>query len=146
MRFKRILCGVDFSQPSVLAFDTAVELARAFKAELHIIHVIEAYPVVSDWMPVSGVNEAAVALEEKAREAMAALIGTAEKAFNGNAVTTEVTPGRAFVEILNRARERQVDLIALGAKGLTLIEEAFTGSTAERVLKAATCSVLIVRA
>src|SRR5689334_17923577 len=46
MIFKKILCGVDFSQPSLRAFQTAVQLARQSKAELHLLHVIEAQPVV----------------------------------------------------------------------------------------------------
>lgn len=143
MKFNRILCGVDFSHSSVLAFDTAVEIARLFKAELHIIHSIEAYPVVAEWLPVGGLNEMATSLEEKATSAMEALVSTAQKAFNGTPVTSEVTRGRASVEILNRARE--ADLVVLGAKGLALPEEAFSGSTAERVMKEAKCSVLIVR-
>jgi len=143
MKFNRILCAVDFSQPSVMAFDTAVELARLFKAELHVMHVIEAYPVLTDWLPAGGMDTAATALEEKATAAIEDLIATAKKALNGTAITTEVSRGRAFVEILDRARE--ADLIVLGAKGLALPEEAFTGSTAERVMKEAVCSVLIVR-
>ena len=145
MKFRRILCGVDFSKPSVFAFDAAVELARLLKAELHILHSIEAYPVVPEWSSAHDFDEAETALEEKATAAMEALVSTATRALNGTAITTEVTRGRAFVEILNRAREREVDLIVLGAKGLTLLEEAFSGSTAERVMKGATCSVLIVR-
>lgn len=44
LRIKRIVCGVDFSPMSVAAFLTAVELARLVNAELHVLHVIEAYP------------------------------------------------------------------------------------------------------
>jgi universal stress protein A len=145
MKFKRILCGVDFSQASVLAFDVAVELARLLKAELHIMHVIEAYPVVPGWVPVRDLDDTTTALEEKAQLAMAALIETASKSFNGTLVTTEVTRGRAYVEVLHRAHDRDVDLIVLGARGLALPEEAVTGSTAERVVKEATCSVMVVR-
>ena len=145
MRFKRILCGVDFSEPSVSAFETTAECARAFKARLHIIHVIEAYEVVPGWVPVGGLEAVANSLEQKATTAMEALVGMGANALEGLAVTTEITTGRAFIEILNRARDLQVDLIVLGAKGLTLIEEAFSGSTAERVMKGAACSVLIVR-
>jgi nucleotide-binding universal stress UspA family protein len=145
MKFKRILCGVDFSQASVRAFEAAVELARSFKAELHIIHVIEAYPVVAGWLPVQDADDVSASLEEKANNAMGALLSTAADAFNGVPVTTEVTRGRSFVEILNRARDRKVDLIVLGAEGLTLLEEAFFGSTVDRVIRRADCSVLVVR-
>ena len=60
-------------------------------------------------------------------------------------MTTEVTTGTASVEILNRARERKADLIALGTKGLRLLEEGVFGGTAKRVFDAAPCSVLAVR-
>ena len=39
--YKRILCPVDFSEPSRKAFYTAVGYARAFEAELIILHVSE---------------------------------------------------------------------------------------------------------
>jgi nucleotide-binding universal stress UspA family protein len=145
MKFKRILCGVDFSESSVKAFETATELARSFKAELHVMHVIEAYPVTPAWLPLPGADESATSLEEKATAAMEALVARAARDFHGLQMTTEVTRGRAFVEILNRARARKVDLIVLGSQGLTLPEEAFFGSTVERVMKGATCSVLVVR-
>ena len=145
MKFNKIICGVDFSQPSVLAFDAAVEIARLFKAQLHVMHVIEAYPVVAEWLPTGRLDELATSLEDKATSAMEALIATAKKAVNGTSITTEIARGRAYVEILHKAHEWQADLIILGAKGLTLPEDAFSGSTAERVMKEAKCSVLIVR-
>ena len=51
-------------------------------------------------------------------------------------LTSEVTTGRAFVEILSRVRERRHDLIVL-AKGITLLEETVFGSTSEHVVKEA---------
>ncbi|HYR87760.1 MAG TPA: universal stress protein [Terriglobia bacterium] len=136
MKFKRILCGVDFSEYSLKAFKTAVELARLFKTDLHVIHVIE----TSLAMP-----EDALTLEEKAITALNALITQWATKLDNNQVTTEVTTGRASTEIINSARTREVDLIVLGAKGVTLLEEAFIGGTLEHVLKEASCSVLTVR-
>ena len=134
MTFKRILCGVDFSEPSIRAFDTAVECARSFNADLHIIHVIEADPPVLD-----------LTLEQKAMNAMDRLVASADD-FRTGQLTTEVTTGRAFIEILNRVREREFDLVVLGARGIKLPEEAIVGGTVERVVKDGSCSVLVVRA
>jgi nucleotide-binding universal stress UspA family protein len=134
MKFKRILCGVDFSPASVKAFETAVELARSFKAELHVIHVIEAEPPIPD-----------LSLEEKAIAAMDALVSPEMKDGQGPPITTEVTTGSASDEILHLARERKVDLIAIGTKGLTLLDEGVFGGTAKRVFSAAPSSVLAVR-
>ena len=133
MKTKRILCGVDFSESSVSAFETAVELARALRAEVHVLHVIEADPATPN-----------LALEGKAINAMDLLVASASD-LGDSQLTTEVTTGRAFTEILNRARERTFDLIVLGAKGIRLPEEAVFGGTSERVVKEAPCSVLIVR-
>lgn len=134
MKFKRILCGVDFSQASVEAFEAAVELAQAFKAELHVIHVIEAEPATPD-----------LTLEEKAVTAMDKLVSPVTNDDRAIRITTEVTTGGASDELLNRARERQVDLVILGAKGLTLLGERLFGGTAKRVFDHAPCSVLAVR-
>src|SRR5262245_20915641 len=118
MKFERILCGVDFTQGSVKAFEAAVDLARSFKAELHVLHVIEGEP------PIPG-----LALEEKALAAINALVEPAIQNEGDLRINTEITTGSAPVEILNRARDRKVDLIALGAKGLRLPGEGLFGGT-----------------
>ena len=135
MKLKQILCGVDFSEPSVGAFETAVELAQRFKAELYVLHTIEADPLVPN-----------MALEEKATRAMNALIAPVQEKFPDLHLATEVTTGTAFVEILSRASERHCDLITLGAKGIAMLGERLVGRTSDHVVKEAQCSVLIVRA
>ena len=96
------------------------------------MHVVEAEPSVPD-----------LALEEKAIDAMNTLISSVPAA--DIELTSEVTTGTAFVEILKRARELKVDLVSMGAKGLTLLEEGVFGGTAKRVFSEAPCSVLAVR-
>lgn len=144
MKVKRIICGVDFLPASVKAFEAALELAQSFQAALHVMHVIEVYPVVLMPQAVSSEN-AAFPLEEKAAEAMDELIRREARILEGAPLTTEITRGRAYVEILNRARDFQADLIVLGAKGLPRLEESIGGGAAEQVFKGASCSVLIVR-
>jgi nucleotide-binding universal stress UspA family protein len=144
MKLKRILCGVDFLPASVKAFEAAMELAQSFRAALHVIHVIEVYPVVPA-PPAPSSEEATLSLEEKAADAMEALIRRETKPLEGAPLTTEITRGRAYVELLNRAHEFQADLIVLGAKGLPWPEEAVGGGAAEHVFRSASCSVLIVR-
>jgi nucleotide-binding universal stress UspA family protein len=143
MRFRRILCAVDFSEESVKAFDTAVELARQSGGTLFVLHVTEAQPVVSQWMPVEGLGQVAVSLEAKANQAMDALLASSD--LEDLSVTTKVATGRAFVEILEHVKSWEADLVVLGAHGAASLEPIIFGSTAERVLKASPCSVLVVR-
>ena len=66
-------------------------------------------------------------------------------ALEGIPLTTEVTAGRAFAEILRHARDWSADLIVLGAKGTASLGQIVVGSTAKHVMKDAPCSVLIVK-
>jgi len=145
MAFNRILCAVDFSETSLEAFRLAAEMAWRFASSLHVLHVIEARPVAPTLMGGDVVGEMAVELEEKATAAMESLVESSASDLEGVTVSLEVTAGRAFAEILNHARDWSIDLIALGAKGATALEQIVVGSTAERVMKDAPCSVLVVR-
>jgi universal stress protein A len=143
MKIKRILCAVDFSQPSILAFQAAVELAKLYSAALFVIHVIEAYPTAPELIAADELGETMLALEEKASAAMEALISSSARSLEAIRLKTQITSGQPFAEILNCARENEANLIVLGATGASSIE--LSGSTAERVMKNAQCWVLIVR-
>ena len=74
---QRILCGLDFSPASVAAF------AAATKAELHLVHVIEAYPVAAEWLPLRGIDDVMLSMEIKAKEAMDTLVQRTADALEG---------------------------------------------------------------
>jgi nucleotide-binding universal stress UspA family protein len=57
----------------------------------------------------------------------------------------DLLSGYASTEILRLARERQIDLIVMGSHGLTGLAHVLFGSTADRVVRRAPCSVLTVR-
>ena len=145
MPFKRIICPVDFSDSSLAAFETAVEMAQRDAAELLELHVIEGRPVVSEWFPTHSLGEMTVRMEEKAHQAVNTLLTCTAPKTEGLAVATIIVNGIPFVEILKQAGTWKADLIVLGAVGATSVEEIFFGSTAERVLRGAACSVLVVR-
>ena len=144
MTFKKILCGVDFSQPSLRAFQTAVELARQSKAQLHLLHVIEAQPVVPGLEP-GQLSETMLMLEGKANAAIQSLLKSQSRLLKNLKVTTEIDHGSAFVEILNHVRDARVDLIVVGARGQVSIDDIFAGSTVENLVRQAPCSLLVVR-
>jgi nucleotide-binding universal stress UspA family protein len=145
MPFRRILCGFDFSRDALRAFHTAAALARQSKAALHLLHVIEAQPVVPGWLPANGLSEVTRMIEEKATAAMHSLISSSSRELKGLKVTTEINDGRAFTEIISRAHDWKADLIVIGAKGAASVEAMVAGGTAENVVRIAQCAVLIVR-
>ena len=136
MKFERILCAVDFSPDSLQAFAVAMEMARLHSGTLLVFHVIEAQPTV--------LADALVMINKKANDAIAHLIASARQEVE-RSISSEVTTGRAYVEIVDRAREWKADLVLLGARGVTSLEEVIVGGTAESVVREAPCSVLVTR-
>ena len=145
MPFKRIICPVDFSNSALTAFETAVEMAQRDSAELLVLHVIEGRPVLSEWFPTHSLGEMTMRMEEKANQAVNTLLTCTAPKTEGLAVATMIVNGLPFVEILKQAATWKADLIVLGAIGAASVDEFVFGSTAERVLKGAACSVLVVR-
>ena len=112
-------------------------MASVHSAALHLLHVIEALP--------SARGEATMEFVQQANEAVEQLVASSQPALEKVTLTTEVASGRAFDEIVNRARDWRADLIVLGTKGTSSLEEIFLGGTAEHVIKESPCSVLIVQ-
>ena len=53
--------------------------------------------------------------------------------------------GKPHSEIIRYARESGIDFIVMGSHGLSGIEHVLFGSTADRVLRACGCNILIIK-
>ncbi len=147
MATKKILFATDFSENSAPARDRAIEYAKAFGAELLILHVVNSrllgYPSFAERVPVDlaliehNIREGA----EQELEAMSADMGKEVKH-----VTTYHLTGAPAEEIVTFADEYEVDLIVMGTHGWTGFKHLIVGSTAENVVRSAHCPVLTVRA
>jgi universal stress protein A len=138
---KRILVPVDFSEPSMKALPYALSLARQFRAELFLVHIVEQIVYPGDWMipPFpSGdfASESREQLVEKLRNACG----------DGSAkITPIVRFGRAWQEVVAIAREQDCDMIVLATHGYTGLKHVLLGSVAEKIVRHSPCPVLTVR-
>lgn len=83
------------------------------------------------------------ALRVAARRKLHALVPDEARAW---CETEEVAAlGRAYEEIVRMARERDADLIVLGVHGRSALNVVLFGSTANQVVRNATCPVVTVR-
>ena len=73
--------------------------------------------------------------------ALVATVGNGEK----KSIRWKVRTGLAAHEIIAVAKEMDVDLIVIGTHGFSSGKHFCIGTTAERVARAAPCSVLVVR-
>ncbi|MBI5571386.1 MAG: universal stress protein [Desulfomonile tiedjei] len=142
---KKILLCTDFSENSGPPLAAAVEYATAFAGSLAIVHVIDfwaGFPVGDDRIPVD-VNRLVARIEESAQKDLETL--AQDCALKLPAVTTHCRVGFPPDEILQVAREGEIDLIVMGTHGWTGVKHFLLGSVAERVVRTAKCPVLIVR-
>ena len=144
INLKRILVPVDFSPLSKKALLYAARLAKQFNAEVDLFHVVEpeVLPAFDGYMiappPISNGAGASCAGQMKTWVNTIRNAGVAR-------VGSTIRRGLAAFEIVDAAKELDVDLIVIATHGYTGWKHFAIGSTAERVVRAAPCPVLVVR-
>jgi nucleotide-binding universal stress UspA family protein len=135
----RILCGYDGSPAAEKAFDYAVELAAAFKAELHVLAVAQP-PEPPEDVETEALLESAQAHFEKQFVAL-----RQNAAGRGVTPQFEVASGHPAEQILYHADSWNIDHIVLGHRGKNMFQRWLMGSVSHRILSYSTCTVTIVR-
>jgi len=141
----------DFSDTSLDAMPSAVEIAKHFDAEILLLHVLPVdTPTPWDIPPYADFGLASLPLPEYEaqvrKEVERRLAQVAAKHVPpGAKVRTIVGRGDAAMEIGRTANAESADLIVLATHGWTGWRHLVFGSVAEKVLREAPCPVLSVR-
>ncbi len=140
---KKILVPTDFSPASRKALHYAPCFANNFSSEVTLLHVLE--PSTSTTFAGLPATLAFCKAETADAEGnLRALVSSLRTAGVARARWT-IRTGVATHEIVEAAKELDVDLIVIATHGHTGWKHFAIGSTAERVARAAPCSVLVVR-
>lgn len=136
---RRVLVPLDFSKPSLDAQPHVLALARQYKAQLTLLHVIE--PFHTDMLidTTQSQRDARVAAHER----LGKLADATNKAWTRTG--RELRTSAPVTTILALAKRTKADLIVMGTHGRTGLRRGFIGSVAEQVVRHAPCSVLVVR-
>jgi universal stress protein A len=137
------LVPIDLSASAEQALDYAIRLAQTLNARLTVLHVIQPAPMagvdVGVVLPQTYLQEVEEAVQ---RSLEAALARVTAAGLTGEQI---VLYGVPFQEIVETAKARYVDLIVMGTHGHTGLMHVILGSVAEKVVRLAPCSVLVVR-
>jgi len=140
--FRKILLAFDGTEGSKRAFQTALDLAQKFSAEMLVVSVIEDLPRYAE-ESLNGVDE----MLEQGKLHFAELQGdlVARAGRSGVKTAAFVLPGRVVETVVGVADKEKADLIVLGGEGHSGVFRRVSSLTGVQIAHHASCAVLIMR-
>ena len=148
LRFRRILCPIDFFPASLKAFDYALALAAQHRARVHALHVvapvITAVYTATDEVPF-GVTDLTAELEKECRNLLRKL---KHKALSAKIpIETEVRvggiDGGIDDEILRAVEATGADLVVMGTHGRRGFKRWLLGSVIDQMMRRCPVPLLV---
>jgi nucleotide-binding universal stress UspA family protein len=136
IRIKKILYPTDFSSYSNQAYFHAISLAEKHNASLTVLFV---------YNPDSTTTPGSQGDEEADRRYWQGQLEQIRPVDTRIPVSHVLLQGDPASEIVRYGRDAGIDVIVMGTHGRTGVERLLMGSVAERVLRDAPCSVLVVK-
>ncbi len=139
----RILVPVDFSDCSLGGLNYAIRFAQKFAARILVLNVMDLGPLLTaDGYAMYNLSTLEDELVRNTEKGMRNFVRRAR--FGGVPFTTKVVSGASVDGICNAASSEKADLIISATHGRTGLKHVLIGSTAEMVVRHATCPVLVV--
>ncbi len=144
--FQRILVPVDGSDRALTALEFAITLQEKFDSELLILCVYRHHSLLEASMSMVR-PEDPENLDDSMRAFSSDVVETAKTyaaEHGGQKIRGFIKSGQPARTIVGFAKEREVDLIVLGSRGLGDIEGFLLGSVSHKVTSLAGCPVMVV--
>lgn len=145
----RILVPIDFSEESYHALDLAYQMARKSNARLILLNVIEHptgqnFSVLGDSMPSDfESNVYILQLIKKVRRDLTEIAEDSQ--YSDIDIRYDIQVGNPYRSIASTIAEHDVELVVMGTKGSSGMDELLIGSNAEKVVRYAKCPVITVK-
>lgn len=144
--YRKILVALDRSETHQQVLEEAIALAKSLSADLHLVHVLSYEDTHAPGLKEKGTEDyerrwtvfeqdGKTLLENALAQATDAGISTVYTLMSGKA-------GRALCEVAERW---QADLILIGRRQISGIQEFILGSVSNYVVHSAPCSVFIIQ-
>lgn len=142
---KRILVPIDFSIQAEYAAKAASDIARQTNAKIFLLHMLELPTGVIDPSSYGSSNNAPTSLLFLKRAHDKFEDFKKLPFFDGLEVENKVQFHKAYDGIIEECKKNKADLIVMGSKGTSGLEEMLIGSNTEKVVRNAEVPVLVIK-
>ena len=143
-----LLNPIDFSDNAATILKAAAYVAGAFKAELHLVFVVQNFEDYSGFfVPPVNLPNLEEELYASAQQQMDAFVAEHRQLCldaGVSIVTSKVLAGDVGEEVVKYAAQKDIQLIVMGTHGYKGLERIMFGSVAEKVVKTAACAVMTI--
>ncbi len=138
-----LVVGVDGSEGSSRAAQTAVAVARHWKAKLLLVTVVR---TPEGWWGIGGAPPSPEALSAALIEGQEKILADVESHLDLDGVDYQLVQelGDPVSRLISVIEENDADLVVVGRRGAGLAERMILGSVADRLCHLAPCHVMIV--
>ncbi len=145
LHLQKVLFATDFSGPAKQAEKYACAMAQQFGAELHLLHVVSTEAMLAAPDATSGYTMPASNIKEETDAAEKALVDLLDPAWaKDRKIVRSVQVGNPTYEIVQYAKDHEIELLVIGTHGRTGLTRLLLGSLAEKLVRLAPCPVLTV--
>jgi nucleotide-binding universal stress UspA family protein len=161
---KRILVPIDRSEYKEKIAAYAISLGKAWGAEMTAVHVVEPWHALPDGVEAEAKEQARITESKKQAENLLNEIGILTKKQGLNIKKEAIQPPDLLAKkhtlnikseplkesdivgkaIIDYAEKNNIDVIVIGTKGMSAVEEYFFGSVANKVIHEAHCPVFAI--
>ena len=142
---KRILVPIDFSVQAEYAAKVAVNIAKLTNAKIFLLHMLE--------LPTGVIDPSSFGSSSNTPTSLLFLKRAYEKFedfkkmpfFDGVEMEDSVLFHKAYDGIIDESIKHNVDLIVMGSKGTSGLEEMLVGSNTEKVVRNSDVPVLVIK-
>ena len=145
---KAILVATDASAASNRAVDLAADLANKYDASLNILHVIRDMQLPPELRNMAEVEKIQGARTDVLRFVANKILNDAReraKKQGAKKILTTTGEGDPATAVLDHAKEKGVDLIVLGTRGLGQVKGMLLGSVSRKVANLSGINCLIIK-
>jgi len=142
---KNILVPIDFSDQAKYAAKVATDIAKLTNSKIYLLHMLELPTGVVDPSNFgsSNNNPTTLLFLKRAHEKFENFKKL--PFFEGIKVEDSVQFHKAYDGIINESKKQNIDLIIMGSKGTSGLEEMLVGSNTEKVVRNSNIPVLVIK-